>query len=71
MGDRWRLEKDTIHGTSWRLTVGIPGVPGTCEVAGLSREQAERLGPALERLEKDSAYTALENVRNALGVSNR
>lgn len=66
-----KLEKDTAHGTSWRLTVGIPGVPGTHEVSGLSREQAEHLGPALERLERDAKYNALEGVRAALGVNGK
>lgn len=66
----WTLEKATTHGTSWRLIVGIPGVPGSFEVGGLSREQAESLAPALERLEKVAVYRALENVRNAIGVNN-
>lgn len=69
--DIWKLEKDTTHGTSWRLTVGIPGVPGAHEVDGLSRQQAECLGPALECLEKDAAFSALERVRSALGVNSR
>ena len=65
-----KLEKDTTHGTSWRLTVGIPGAPGTFEVSGLSREQAENLGPAMEKVEAVARYRALENVRNAIGVNN-
>ena len=64
----WEIEKDTAHGTSFRLFVGPPGIPGSVHVDGLSRQQAEALGVALTQLEKKVAFRALENVREALGI---
>ena len=65
----WEIEKDTAHGTSFRLFVGIPGVPGTKEVGGLSRQQAESLGRALTVIEEKAAWRALKSVREALGIT--
>lgn len=65
----WEIEKDTMHGTSFRLIVGTPGIPGTREVGGLSREQAERLGRALAVLEDRATKRALKGVREALGIT--
>ena len=65
----WEIKKDTAHGTSYALHVGIPGVPGTETVTGLSREQGQALGLALAKLEERAAYRALEGVRNALGIN--
>lgn len=64
----WNIEKGTTHGTSFRLTVGIPGIPGSHIVSGLSHEQAEALEVALINLEKRAADRALQSVRDALGV---
>ena len=64
----WNIEKGTTHGTSFRLTVGIPGIPGSHIVSGLSHEQAGELEGALFALEKRAAEHALQTVRDALGV---
>lgn len=64
----WDIEKATTHGTSFRLTVGIPGVPGSHIVCGLSHEQAGALEDALFAIEKRAAERALQTVRDALGV---
>lgn len=65
----WEIKEDTTHGTSFRLIVGAPGIPGTREVGGLSREQAERLGRALGVLEERAKKRALKGVREALGIT--
>ena len=65
----WEIEKDTTHGSSFRLYVGIPGVPGTKEVGGLSHQQAESLGRALAEIEKRATHRALKGVREALGIT--
>lgn len=67
----WEIEKDTVSGTSFRLFVGPRGVPGSKEVGGLSRDQAERLGRALAVLEDKAASRALQGVRDALGIQQR
>lgn len=65
----WEIEKDTTHGSSFRLIVGVPGIPGTREVGGLSHDQAERLGRALAVLEERAMKRALKGVREALGIT--
>lgn len=64
----WQIDKGTTHGTTFRLTVGIPGIPGSHHVQGLSHDQAEALEIALDALEKRAAERALQSVRDALGV---
>lgn len=66
----WEIEKDTVHGgASYRLSVGIPGVPGTRQVSGLSQHQAQSLERALVLLEERVTNRALKNVREALGIT--
>ena len=65
----WEIIKDTKHGSSFRLIVGFPGVPGTREVPGLSHDQAERLGRALGTLEKRATERAQRRIREALGIT--
>ena len=65
----WKIEKDTNHGTSFRLSVGTPGVPGTVEVGGLSGDQARELGRALVLIEERTTRRALKSVRDALGIA--
>lgn len=65
----WEITKDTTHGTSYRLSVGAPGLPGAREVGGLSRYQAESLERALATLEERATKRALKNVRAALGIT--
>jgi hypothetical protein len=67
----WEIQKDTTHGTSYALHVGIPGVPGTATVTGLSRDQGAELGTALTLLEERAANRALDSVRIALGIQQR
>lgn len=64
----WKIEKGNTHGTSFRLIVGIPGIPGSHHVTGLSHDQAGALELALIALEKRSEERALKTVRDALGV---
>ena len=64
----WSIDKDTTHGTSFRLAVGVPGIPGSHEVSGLSRDQAQSLEAAITTLESSAKYLALEGVRKALGI---
>lgn len=65
----WVIEKDTAHGSSLRLTVGVPGVPGSHTVGGLSRDQGASLEVALLALEERAKSRALSQVRDALGIS--
>ncbi len=64
----WQIENDTTHGTSFRLTVGAPGIPGSHCVSGLSIAQAEALGHAVAAVEERAAWRALQAVRSALGI---